>query len=396
MKENMYIIQENRDEKWINKNLSFLVVTANENEKNAFESKLKPIEKFKKKAIYISKNDNYIFGIFGKYLVGHLHLKDQGSLKPGGSSLSIYEAFEKFKFCGVIMIGVAYGKDKNTQSIGDVLVSTKIQPIHSVKVATDAYNKKEIINRNTIFCPSDVIINIFSSIKWDSINFKNEVRYGTFLCGEELIDNQEYKLELIKRFGSNESPIIGGEMESNGMAAAMIRNTNNNWIVVKGICDFADGNKKENKDSRQIVAATNAVDFCYKIFSQRLFERIYNVKYVEQKRKADKQKEIIINGKTLYYYRNKKMMPLAILSKKSNINEIKLRKIEGLEEVHLTKKELGRLQRILDVEEDELMKYKNEKKVEYFFQNKGHKSLLPVEDSQVVFFDFDGTLVSGL
>lgn len=33
------------------------------------------------------------------------------------------------------------------------------------------------------------------------------------------------------------------------------------WIIVKSICDFADGNKGENKAERQELAAKNAAVF---------------------------------------------------------------------------------------------------------------------------------------
>jgi nucleoside phosphorylase len=38
------------------------------------------------------------------------------------------------------------------------------------------------------------------------------------------------------------------------------------WILVKGICDFADGNKNENKESHQKKAIQSAVNLCEHVF----------------------------------------------------------------------------------------------------------------------------------
>jgi len=47
--------------------------------------------------------------------------------------------------------------------------------------------------------------------------------------------------------------VKGGEMEGAGISAACA-SKNKNWIIVKGICDFADGNKDVDKDKNQIIA----------------------------------------------------------------------------------------------------------------------------------------------
>ena len=59
----------------------------------------------------------------------------------------------------------------------------------------------------------------------------------------------------------------GGEMEAAGLyTAASERNID--WIVVKGICDWADGEKQVDKRKRQLIAATNASRFSIRCLSQ--------------------------------------------------------------------------------------------------------------------------------
>jgi hypothetical protein len=49
-------------------------------------------------------------------------------------------------------------------------------------------------------------------------------------------------------------------MEGTGLYVAC-ENKKVDWILVKGICDWADGNKAQEKESRQKTAADNAAMF---------------------------------------------------------------------------------------------------------------------------------------
>ena len=40
------------------------------------------------------------------------------------------------------------------------------------------------------------------------------------------------------------------------------------WIIIKAICDWADGNEAKNKDARQKKASKNAADFLIHAFRQ--------------------------------------------------------------------------------------------------------------------------------
>ena len=50
---------------------------------------------------------------------------------------------------------------------------------------------------------------------------------------------------------------IGGEMEGTGLYVSA-HDAKVDWIVVKAICDWADGHKAQDKEKRQALAATNA------------------------------------------------------------------------------------------------------------------------------------------
>jgi uncharacterized protein YjbI with pentapeptide repeats/nucleoside phosphorylase len=91
---------------------------------------------------------------------------------------------------------------------------------------------------------------------------KQRLSFGRLLCGEKLIDSRDYRDKLLKLYPGN---IVGGEMEALGLAAvAMKPQYQVEWIVVKAICDWADGNKNNpNKKKHQKDAAEKAAHVVY-------------------------------------------------------------------------------------------------------------------------------------
>jgi hypothetical protein len=116
-------------------------------------------------------------------------------------------------------------------------------------------------------------LNRFKSVNsWEYL-LDNDIKaskiFSQILSGEELIDNVERRDELIKQF-----PVAkGGEMEGSGLFAACDGAVE--WILVKGICDFADGNKATNKKENQITAVNSALSLCLELFnSNHAFESL--------------------------------------------------------------------------------------------------------------------------
>ena len=81
------------------------------------------------------------------------------------------------------------------------------------------------------------------------------VHFGVVLSGEKVVDNPEFRAELLQ----HEPHAIGGEMEGTGLYAAC--NGRVDWILVKAICDWADGKKEVVRKARQLTAAANAAQF---------------------------------------------------------------------------------------------------------------------------------------
>jgi len=157
------------------------------------------------------------------------------------------------------MIGIAFGVDEKKQKIGDVLVSEGVLPYNNKRVG------EKTIQRGLPAPASKILLNRFKSLKtWqylinDSI-FAEKI-ISPILSGEELIDNIDRRNELIKEFPVSK----GGEMEGAGLFAACDGNVD--WILVKGICDFADGNKSMNKKENQEIAINSALSLCLELFN---------------------------------------------------------------------------------------------------------------------------------
>ena len=95
-----------------------------------------------------------------------------------------------------------------------------------------------------------------------------KVRFGTVLSGEKLVDNLGFR-ENLKEL---EPEAIGGEMEGTGVFAACHERVAH-WLVVKAICDWGDGNKAEDKDDRQKLAAKNAATLVFTALQRGGFAR---------------------------------------------------------------------------------------------------------------------------
>jgi HAD superfamily phosphoserine phosphatase-like hydrolase len=379
--------------------IQILLITANEIEKKALDRKMTPYTP-NVIIIVIGRKSEYHIGYFGNYLVAHVHCEEKGVYKPDAAMLTVDEAYQLFKPKCAIMIGIAYGVNNEMQKIGDILISGILRPYSSVRQSTSLEGDSVVEDRNSSFVPGRIILNQFS--RFPLYNKENRTHTGALLCGEEVIDNVKYRDKLVEiqnKYIKNHSKlfIVGGEMEGVGLACVFKNQDNSTWIVIKAICDFADGEKNVYKECRQKLAAKNAVDFCFHVFKTELLSR--NIPHFEKKDKNynDKLNDTTINAFYLFAARNNESIGLAQLAKKIRINETELRHFEKIKNVDApdfhktTYSKMERIRKTLKIGH-ELMGDETEEAVKLFFQNKGADFLCPAKDAKAVVFDFDGTL----
>jgi nucleoside phosphorylase len=177
-----------------------------------------------------------------------LALSEMGASGLGASQQVIQKGISALCPSAVIAVGIAFGVDEQKQAIGDILVSKQLWLYDLQRIG------KEIISRGDKTHASTKLIDRFrnADLNWSGA----KVHFGLILTGDKLIDNIDYRDEL-RKF---EPEAVGGEMEGAGLYVAC-QDAHVDWILVKAICDWADGNKTQDKDTRQQLAARNAAQF---------------------------------------------------------------------------------------------------------------------------------------
>lgn len=250
-----------------NKNIAdILIVTATSIETDALCRKMEPACSDGLLRI-IKDGQVYTLGILSGYNVIHCQCKDMGTQEVGSSTLTTANALVDWPCVKVvIMVGIAFGMynedtDDYRQNFGDVLVSSKIFPYENQR-----WNKGgDIKYRGKEHFASQHLIDAYRLIEqdWKYPNVLGEptnVEICPLLTGEKLVDNLERRNELKRQY----QEYRGGEMEGMGIASTC-EDRQKPWIIVKAICDFADGNKgctpeeEELKIKKQVLAAEAAV-----------------------------------------------------------------------------------------------------------------------------------------
>ena len=181
----------------------------------------------------------------------------QSEMGAGGLGASFYtvdKGIEALSPAAVIMVGIAFGLNAEHQTIGDVLVAQRLRPYELQRVGTGRNGRAEIVLRDEKPHASPWLLNLLKS---SEVDFHGaSLRFGTILTGSKLVDNIDFREQL----RALEPEAIGGEMEGAGLYVAC-HHAKVDWIMVKAICDFADGQKAHDQAARQALAAKNAAAF---------------------------------------------------------------------------------------------------------------------------------------
>lgn len=186
---------------------------------------------------------------------------EMGSGGPGGSLFTVSEGIRALSPSSIVMVGIAFGLDSAKQQIGDILVSQQIFSYEQQRVGSNSDGGLSTLPRGARSFASPRLLDRFKSgVKdWKG----QQVKFGLILSGEKLIDHPGFRDQLRVL----EPEASGGEMEGAGLCAAAVTH-NVDWILVKAICDWADGKKSLNKDENQQRAARNAAQFTFHVLQQ--------------------------------------------------------------------------------------------------------------------------------
>ena len=246
-----------------------LIVTANDNETNAF-LKGKGLTILQDDVMGSKKKDinNYRICKYYNYDIVQFQLNVQGSVKSGASTLSINLAIEEFSPCAVILFGICFGKHERDHRIGDVVISERIIDYESIKVGRRS-NRRD----NSVPDAGEKLLSACrnAASKWKHMVDKKQasVLFGNIMSGDKLINKKLFRDNI----PTGDFYVLGGEMEARGLYSACKSNEISEWIVIKAICDWGF-NKDNNKERRQRLAAASATSFIDTLFKTELLKRI--------------------------------------------------------------------------------------------------------------------------
>lgn len=187
-----------------------------------------------------------------------------GSASPGGTSSLTVDAVHELIPGAIIAVGIAFGMGvQKKQPIGTILVSTRVSMYEPRKLGVDENGTHYEIHRGDRVTVPHRLLQRAKTCSgppfWDGA----AVQFGEILSGEKLVDDPDFKAKLKAEYPE----AIGGEMEAAGIYnAAYLKKSD--WIVIKGVSDYADGFKKRNKTVRQAQAARNAIRFVLSVLSR--------------------------------------------------------------------------------------------------------------------------------
>ena len=176
-------------------------------------------------------------------------LSETGSGSVGAMQQTVDKAIRALAPGAIIAVGVGFGVNEKKQAIGDILLSKQLRLYDLQRVG------REIVLRDDKPHASARLINYFEGFAqtaWQGA----KVRTGVILTGSKLIDEIDYRDQLL----AFEPEAVGGEMEGAGLYVSSHEHKVD-WIVIKAICDWADGKKSRNKTRRQKKAAKNSAQF---------------------------------------------------------------------------------------------------------------------------------------
>ena len=156
----------------------------------------------------------------------------------------------------IIAVGIAFGVNPLKQKIGDVLISENIRAYELGRVNADGgfTLRSDKPPASVALYQRFLHLDQCCRATESACLYWPELRFGTLLSGNKLVDNVDYRQGLQK----HEAEAIGGEMEAVGIHFAAFRHRVD-WLIVKGICDWADGSKHSpSKDRDQALAADHA------------------------------------------------------------------------------------------------------------------------------------------
>jgi nucleoside phosphorylase len=193
----------------------------------------------------------------GVVSAAHVYLVqvEMGSSSPGSSAIVLESALVTLSPANLIMVGACFGMNPEKASMGDVVVSKQLLNYEPQRVTAVDGRDAVTLRGDRVTASERLLGRCRAAVQdWDG----PKVHTGLVLSGEKLVDSPTFREQLISVSGGE---AVAGEMEGAGLyASANARKID--WIIIKGISDWADGRKAASDGEVQESAVAAAANFC--------------------------------------------------------------------------------------------------------------------------------------
>tara|TARA_R110000850_G_scaffold232127_4_gene356885 strand:- start:3808 stop:4605 length:798 start_codon:yes stop_codon:yes gene_type:complete len=200
------------------------------------------------------------------------HKCEMGPFSPNGSAARAIRASSETQATSIISMGMAFGVDRTLQEGGDVLVSEQLRPYDYKKVICNQQSHasskdtpsgvSEDFSKTPSYLPKSFLLDLFKTQNQVFKTGRNySVFFGSILSGGAMIHCDRYRDYLQAHLSKSGAPVIGGEMEGIGIISSTHSIEDPNWIIVKGISDFADSNREDEIIRFREPACFNSASF---------------------------------------------------------------------------------------------------------------------------------------
>jgi nucleoside phosphorylase len=210
----------------------------------------------------------YPLGVIGTDRVTAVRC-EVGPMGSGGSAATALFSKIETGATAIVTVGMCFGVQEGGQGFGDVVVSTALIP----------YDRREVYPDPTGVRPYRVD---YAKASWLPANralvsalrrglagapFSFRVHFGALLSGGARIHSTQFREELVASVPAGEDPIVGGEMEGVGLLSSSPPD-DPDWVIVKGISDFASDEGGTQVREHRLSACRNAVEYLFYALSE--------------------------------------------------------------------------------------------------------------------------------
>ena len=159
----------------------------------------------------------------------------------------------------LVSVGMAFGVDRKTQKPGDILVSQSLLTYDNRRVQSGFWSSKVDYSDVRPFLAKETLLKTLRGLARED-GWKDIVKFGPMLTGGARIHCGRFRDHLVKALSRENERVVGGEMEGVGLLSASDPSAPS-WVVVKGICDFADKKRDDEVKLWRSQACENAARF---------------------------------------------------------------------------------------------------------------------------------------